>query len=99
MTLKQSVVIIVTNARKGWVEFSSKTFMPKLHAIIMKYVRIISARLDYEDLYPMDTFKWKELTFLRLWDEKGFLEKSPITNLIALGDSEYEMEAAKMFAA
>jgi hypothetical protein len=29
--LKQSKVVIITNARKGWVEFSSKRFMPRVH--------------------------------------------------------------------
>jgi hypothetical protein len=29
--LKDSLVVIVTNARKGWVEFSSSFFMPRLH--------------------------------------------------------------------
>lgn len=54
--LKQAKVVIITNARKGWVEFSSKKFLPRLHIIIMKYVQIISARVDYEHLAPFDTF-------------------------------------------
>jgi len=29
--LKQAKVIIITNARKGWVEFSSKKFLPRVH--------------------------------------------------------------------
>ncbi len=61
--LKESKVVIITNAKKGWVEYSSSKFMPRLHAILMKYVRVISARVEYEDLYPVDTYKWKELAF------------------------------------
>ena len=90
--------MIITNARKGWVEFSSSKFMPKLHTIIMKYVRIVSARLMFEDIYPYDTFKWKEMAFCQLWEEEGFLDKAAITNLIAMGDAEYEMEAARQFS-
>lgn len=57
--LKQSKVVIITNARKGWVEFSSKAFLPRLHNLIMKYVKIISARVDYEHLDPFNTLLWK----------------------------------------
>ena len=96
--LRQSKVAIITNARKGWVELSSSQFMPRLHTLIMKYVKIISARVDFEELYPFDTFKWKELAFAKLWQEEHFLDKAAITNLIAVGDSECEMEAAKIFA-
>lgn len=72
--------------------------MPRLHKIVMKYVKIMSARVDFEESYPYDTFKWKELAFLKLWEENGFLDKAAITNLVALGDAGYEMEAAKNFA-
>ncbi len=61
--LKKSQVVIITNARKGWVEFSSKKFMPKVHSIIMKYVKIISARVNYEHLDPEKTFLWKQMAF------------------------------------
>jgi hypothetical protein len=97
--LKESKVVIVTNAKKGWVEYSSSKFMPRLHSILMKFVRVISARVEYEDHYPTETMKWKELAFQKLWHEKNFLEKGAIVNLIAIGDSEFEMEAAKKFAA
>lgn len=87
----------MTNAKKGWVEFSSSYFMPKLHNLIMKSVKIISARVHFEERFPFDTFKWKELAFQTLWSELE-LDKAAIMNLIAIGDSEYEMEAAKIFA-
>lgn len=61
--LKESKVVIITNAKKGWVEYSSSKFMPRLHSILMKYVKVISARVEYEDQYPTDTMKWKELAF------------------------------------
>lgn len=97
---KHCKVVIITNAKKGWVEFSSKRFMPRLHNILMKYVKIISARVDYEDQYPLNTYKWKELAFQKLWECPDLqLEKSAMTNLITFGDSEYEMEAAKKFGA
>eukprot|EP00347_Sterkiella_histriomuscorum_P007820 403347439 len=98
--LKTCKVVIITNAKKGWVEFSSSKFMPKLHNLLMNSVKIVSARVDYEDQYPMDTYKWKQLAFQKLWECKDLqLDKASITNLITFGDSEYEMEAARKFGA
>lgn len=98
--LKTSKVVIITNAKKGWVEFSSNKFMPALHKLLMNSVKIISARVDYEEHHPMETAKWKQLAFQKLWECKELnLDKAAITNLIAFGDSEYEMEAARRFGA
>jgi hypothetical protein len=100
MCLKEAKVVIITNARKGWVEFSSKRFLPKLHILLMKYVRIISARVEYEHLDPFNTFLWKQMAFTHLWDNSSLLEKdgTMITNMISFGDSTFEMEAASAFA-
>jgi hypothetical protein len=97
--LEHALVVVITNAKQGWVEFSSSFFMPRLHTIMMRgYLRVLSARVEYEELYPFDTYKWKEMAFLKLWREENFLDRAAILNLIAVGDSDYEMEAAKMFA-
>jgi hypothetical protein len=62
--LQNALVVVITNAKQGWVEFSSNFFMPRLHAIMMRgYLRVLSARVDYEELYPFDTYKWKEMAF------------------------------------
>jgi hypothetical protein len=93
-------VAIITNARRGWVEFSSKKFLPRLHTLIMKHVQIISARVAYEHLAPFDTFKWKQMAFEHLWDNSDLLVRgdSVITNMVSFGDSTFEMEAASAFA-
>jgi len=62
--LKEALVVVITNAKKGWVEFSSSFFMPRLHALMMRgYLYVLSARVDYEEMYPFDTYKWKEMAF------------------------------------
>jgi len=98
--LKQSKVVIITNARKGWVEFSSKKFLPRVHSLIMKYIMIVSARVQYEHLDPLNTFLWKQMAFKNLWSDSSLLDKndSTITNMISFGDSTFEMEAASAFA-
>jgi hypothetical protein len=56
----------VTNAKKGWVEFSSSLMLPKVHKFIMTYVEVISARDCYEKDFPNITNVWKEKVFLSL---------------------------------
>lgn len=85
---------IITNAAEGWVEYSSQMFMPKVWQVIQN-IKIISARHRYEQLYPTDMNEWKVQAF-RLTEED--LEDSAVTNLVVLGDSKIEMEAAAHLA-
>lgn len=84
-------VYIVTNAAQGWVELSAKRFLPKVNEELQQNVTIISARTKYEKLYPKNYQKWKVEAFL---ETKKDMEDSAITNLIALGDNVFEIEAA-----
>ena len=63
----------------------------------MNHIPIISARTEYEEFYPYETHKWKEQCFLKLWQRDGLLDKAAITNLLVVGDSDYEMKAGKAF--
>ena len=56
-------------------------------------VTIISARARYEKLYPRNYQKWKVLAFL---ETRADMEAEAITNLIALGDNVFEIEAAQI---
>ena len=47
--------------------------MPKVYAIIMKYVKIVSARVEYEHIDPFNTYLWKQMAFQNLWRENGLL--------------------------
>ena len=89
-------VYIITNAAKGWVEYSSRKYMPKTVKELMNAkCRIISARTKYEEIYPGDCFAWKVKAFS---DIKKYMVHDAVTNLIAIGDSKYEIEAAKLLA-
>jgi hypothetical protein len=81
---------IVTNAAEGWVELSAKRFLPKVYKELLADVVIISARTRYEKKYR-NVSKWKVEAFL---DTLKDLESSAVTNLIALGDNNFEIEAA-----
>lgn len=49
--LRVSKVLIITNAKKGWVEYSSSILLPKVHQMIMKYIPVKSARGEFEQQY------------------------------------------------
>jgi len=63
----------------------------------MKYIPVISARGEFEHQYMGQISEWKKAAFMSLWDIEGLIDKAAITNLIVIGDSQYEMDAGKHF--
>jgi len=82
---------VITNAMKGWVEFSAAKWLPAVRPLLESF-KIVSARSDYEELYPGNYHQWKERAFLQIPQICG---TDSITNLVVLGDSMVEMDAAK----
>ena len=89
-------VYIVTNAAEGWVELSGNRFLPKVYQELQQGVKIISARAHYERQFPRNYQKWKVEAFL---ETRADMEENAITNLIALGDNIFEIEAAYILGA
>ena len=56
-------------------------------------VKIISARTMYDKLYPNNPMRWKIEAFLSIRADMRDVE---VSNLIVLGDSVFEMEAARI---
>jgi len=81
--------LIVTNSEHGWVEYSCRKWMPELLPILHN-VRVISARSQFEREFPGQVWKWKVQAFLEVQRQ---LDAHMFTNLISLGDSEFEIEA------
>lgn len=79
---------IITNAQEGWVEDCVHRYMPSLKQVLQK-VRIISARSSHEAECP-HLSQWKKRAFLELGRQ---MDKQTITNLVSVGDANYEMEA------
>lgn len=92
---KYGKVYIVTNAAQGWVEMSAGKFMP-LVSKELENITVISARSRYEHLYPKNYQKWKIEAFM---ETKKEMSEHAITNLIALGDNMFEIEAAHILGA
>ena len=87
-------VFIITNAGQGWVEYSCEKFYPSVSKILKK-INIISARGEYEKLYPNDSRMWKIQSFLNM---QRFFNSNLVTNIICLGDSFIEIEAGHILA-
>jgi hypothetical protein len=94
-------VIIVTNAEKGWVELSSRKFLPEVSPLL-EGIMITSARSTFEPAHPESPLQWKRLAFQRHIGE-FFQTTSRYTgtearkNMISVGDSR--QERAALFAA
>lgn len=94
LAISKGDTYIITNAAPGWVEYSTRKFYPKVIEILSS-VKIISARGKYEKEYPNDSKMWKVQAFLEM--QKNF-NQDLVTNIICLGDSLIEMEAAQILA-
>ena len=87
-------VYIITNAGKGWVEYSANRFYPSILPILKK-IKIISARGEYEKVFPGNSRQWKIEAFLNL---QNTVNMKLVTNIICIGDSLFEMEAGRILA-
>jgi len=81
---------IITNAQEGWVEQSAALWIPEVIPVL-KQIVVISARSTYEPCFPDDVSQWKRQAFLAL--QRQF-DQHALTNLVAIGDSAFEMDAA-----
>lgn len=90
LSLRLGHTFIITNAASNWVQYSAAKYLPDLLPTLER-VRIISARSRHEEEYPNEVAQWKVQAFL---DVQRQLDSQIITNLVALGDSQFEMDAA-----
>jgi len=91
--IKCGKTFIVTNASHNWVETSSEKYLPMTYEVLRKNeISVISARAKYERLFPNEPKRWKQEAFVEL---KANLMGSVLTNIICIGDSTLELEAAQ----
>lgn len=93
LTLAMSLgeTMIVTNGQGGWVQDSSRMFLPKVVPLLNR-MHVTSARDTYEQTFPMEPFAWKKAAFAEILASR--LDRG--VNLIVLGDSMGEIEAGQM---
>ena len=97
MMINFGKVIIVTNAKEGWVEYSSYYLLPRVFNLIGSYIPVVSAQEQFGGSNRKDPAIWKELAFKSLWEVDGLLERNCLLNLLVIGDAEYEINAGKAF--
>jgi hypothetical protein len=90
LSLNYGDTYIITNASKNWVLYSSMIYFPKIIQLFNK-IKIISARDAYEKNFPNNNKFWKLAVFM---DITNLYNKNLITNIISIGDSLIENEAA-----
>ena len=81
---------IITNSEPGWVEYSCKRFFPNTYDLLNK-IKIISSRGLYEEKFPKEFKKWKSMAFNEIIQN---YDKNLPTNIMCMGDSAHEIEAA-----
>jgi hypothetical protein len=97
MAKRAGTVIIITNAEKGWVELTSRHFLPAV-VPLLEGIKVLSARSTFEPNWPAHPIKWKSLAFYneivafyamaRKQYAEGYRE-----NVMSIGDSMHEREA------
>jgi len=90
ITTEKGDTFIITNSEPGWVEYSCKRFFPNVLDLLSK-IKIISARGLYEKKFPNNYKTWKNMAFNDII--KNYELNLP-SNIMCMGDSTYEMEAA-----
>lgn len=89
----KSDVFIITNSSKGWVEYSTKKYLPSLEQYLNKFI-IIYSRDEYENVFPGDSRRWKIESFLSI--RERYFDVS--SNIINIGDSFIDIEAGGVLA-
>ncbi|POM59050.1 Protein Kinase [Phytophthora palmivora] len=109
--LKIGTCCIVTNGLFGWVERSCQRFLPNV-VPLLEQMTVISARSNFESVYPDRPIEWKIAVYRDLLAKQGFLQAPPVEThgvyvqqqerlpqqVIALGDSQVDRCAIQYVA-
>eukprot|EP00933_Yihiella_yeosuensis_P071216 TRINITY_DN79415_c0_g1_i1.p1 TRINITY_DN79415_c0_g1~~TRINITY_DN79415_c0_g1_i1.p1 ORF type:complete len:281 (+),score=44.28 TRINITY_DN79415_c0_g1_i1:66-908(+) len=87
--------MIITNGNATWVQDSMRRFLPGL-ASTLDRIKVMSARAAYEASFPGDPYAWKRQAFKEIFAQRrdSGLHSQGV-NLVVLGDSPAEIEAAR----
>jgi len=89
----KGITFIITNAKYGWIEYCCKKFYQELD-VLLKDLIVISARSEFESIYPGQNKEWKIKSFLKLTE---CFNTKILTNILCFGDSNIEIDACKIF--
>merc|ERR1719199_1490659 len=86
-------VVIVTNAKAGWIELSCCTFLPEIEALVRSFPRISAQPAECRENEEIIPAKWKEDAFVSI-AQKHFADPAG-QPVFSLGDALYEREALR----
>jgi len=89
--------LVVTNGNESWVKDSSTRLMPGMLPVL-RSITTVSARAGYERKHPGNPFAWKHEAFRELLSHRQGNLRGGILNLIVVGDSLAEVQAARSAA-
>jgi len=86
-------VVLVTNAERGWIELSSRKFMPSICPLLESF-KIVSARACHEKPGVTLPSMWKSLAFRNEIDRFYETVNPDLSkNIISFGDAMHERQA------
>jgi len=94
LSMRLGDTCIVTNADEQWVVESTRRFCPR-NMQLLSQIPVLSARRKWELQCPGDVFAWKRETFKEVLAARQNGHPGQALNLVVLGDSPSEMEAAQ----
>jgi hypothetical protein len=90
---RYGTVILVTNAETGWIDLTTRKFLPTIAREVMS-LRQISARSIFEPQGVKTPFGWKEHAFRMVIDEHySDFSAGHVKHVISFGDSAHERDA------
>ena len=93
-SIEKGKTYIITNAYACWIEYTIKKFYSNIINIFDK-IKIISARNEYEYIFPGNARQWKIEAFLNILKD---VDNKKVTNIVCMGDSLFEIEAGRILA-
>ena len=93
-SIEKGKTYIITNAYACWIEYTIKKFYSNIINIFDK-IKIISARNEYEYIFPGNARQWKIEAFLNILKD---VDIKKVTNIVCMGDSLFEIEAGRILS-
>jgi hypothetical protein len=86
-------VVIVTNARAGWIELSCAHFLPEIESLVRSFRRISAQPPDISEGQELRPAEWKADAFVAIAQAHYGQDNTVGQPLFSLGDAMYEREA------
>ena len=90
-SLQKGDTFIITNSDLSWLDYSCKKFFPNIYPLLKK-IKIISSRNNYEIIHPNCVSMWKREAFDKVI--KDYDLNLP-TSILCIGDNFGEIEAGR----